>query len=64
MYVCLCSGVTDGQIRQAVEDGASSMRLLRQELGVAACCGRCAQHAKDVLEETLSRTRFIQLNAA
>lgn len=64
MYVCLCNAVTDGQIRQAVEEGVTSMRLLRQELGVAACCGRCAQHAKDLLQETIKRTRFVQLSAA
>ena len=52
MYVCLCQGVTDHQIRKAVGEGASSMRKLRQELGVAATCGRCAAFAKQVLDET------------
>ncbi|MBI1394829.1 MAG: hypothetical protein GC151_02525 [Betaproteobacteria bacterium] len=52
MYVCVCQGVTDRQIREAIQDGASSMRKLRQELGVASCCGRCAPHAKELLDET------------
>lgn len=51
MYVCLCEGVTDRQIREAVQDGASSMRKLRQQLGVASNCGRCACHAKQLLDE-------------
>ncbi|MDO8332734.1 MAG: (2Fe-2S)-binding protein, partial [Pseudomonas sp.] len=26
MYVCLCQGVTDGQIREAIYDGCCSYR--------------------------------------
>ncbi|MCU0869315.1 MAG: bacterioferritin-associated ferredoxin, partial [Burkholderiales bacterium] len=52
MYVCLCHGVTDGQIRRAVDAGCCSMRKLSQELKVATNCGRCAVHAKQVLDDT------------
>ncbi|WP_109993431.1 (2Fe-2S)-binding protein [Salinisphaera sp. LB1] len=51
MYVCVCNAVTDCQIRQAYCEGACSMRLLRQKLGVAGCCGRCAPCARDLLVE-------------
>lgn len=64
MYVCLCQGVTDRQIREAVSDGACSMRQLRQELGVAATCGRCATFAKQVLDETRAAVRGADLVAA
>ncbi len=53
MYVCVCKGVTDGQIRQAVREGASTMRELSARLGVATGCGRCASHARIVLDESL-----------
>lgn len=53
MYVCLCHAVTDRQIRDAVESGCTSMRDLRNELGVATQCGRCACHARDVLNHAL-----------
>jgi bacterioferritin-associated ferredoxin len=43
--------VTDCQIRDAYCEGACSMRDLRKRLGVAGCCGRCAQCARDVLNE-------------
>lgn len=59
MYVCICQGVTDRQIREAVEDGASTMRHLRKELGVAACCGRCAPHAKALLDELRDEVRSL-----
>ncbi|MFO1385266.1 MAG: bacterioferritin-associated ferredoxin [Chitinivorax sp.] len=53
MYVCLCHAVTDRQIRDAVVNGCDSMRDLRNELGVATQCGRCACHARDLLNHTL-----------
>jgi bacterioferritin-associated ferredoxin len=64
MYVCLCNAVTDRQIREAVDEGAQSMRALRQQLGVASCCGRCAPYAKQVLEETRACTPSAQTAAA
>ncbi|MBI3526491.1 MAG: bacterioferritin-associated ferredoxin [Betaproteobacteria bacterium] len=65
MYVCLCNGITEGQIREAVGDGARSLRELRQCLGVASCCGKCADCAQQVVRETLSTGEFREhLNAA
>lgn len=54
MYVCLCEGVTDGQIRDAIYEGCCSYRDVRQTLGVASQCGKCACLAKQVVRETLS----------
>ncbi len=54
MYVCLCEGVTDGQIREAIYEGCCSYRDVRQALGVASQCGKCACLAKQVVRETLS----------
>ena len=54
MYICLCEPVTDKQLRSAILDGASTMRELRQKLGVVKQCGRCAKATLAILEETLS----------
>jgi len=54
MYVCVCKGVTDGQIREAVREGACTLRALGARLGVATCCGRCAPYTRFVLNETLA----------
>ncbi|MEY1662296.1 bacterioferritin-associated ferredoxin [Isoalcanivorax beigongshangi] len=51
MYVCLCKGITDGQIREAVQQGCDSLRDLRRELGVASQCGKCARQARSVMRE-------------
>ena len=51
MYVCVCQGVTERQIHQAVRDGARSLKDLRHELGVTSECGRCATCARECLRE-------------
>lgn len=54
MYVCICNGITENQIRNAVSDGVRSLRELRADLGVASCCGKCADCAQQVIHEALS----------
>lgn len=49
MYICICNDVTDRQIREAVDQGARTMRDLNRELEVASQCGKCACAAKQVL---------------
>ena len=56
MYVCLCNGITDTQIRAAVEGGASSLRQLRAGLGVASQCGQCQCLAGEIISEALDET--------
>jgi bacterioferritin-associated ferredoxin len=52
MYVCLCNRVTDRQIREAARNGCRRLDDLRGRLGVAACCGSCADMAEELLEES------------
>jgi len=49
MYVCICNGVTDRDIQEAVLRGARTVKDLRRELGVASDCGKCAGCAREVL---------------
>lgn len=51
MYICVCNAVTERQVKQAVNEGADTMRDLRHRLGVAGECGRCAKCALDCLRE-------------
>ncbi|MFT3849987.1 MAG: (2Fe-2S)-binding protein [Propionivibrio sp.] len=51
MYVCVCKAVTERQVRQAVSDGARSLKDLRRELGVTSDCGQCAVCARQCLRE-------------
>lgn len=58
MYVCLCKAVTDRQIRQTVEGGASTFAEVRRELGVATQCGKCCQMAKSIVQTTVRKASF------
>ena len=53
MIVCVCNNISDREIQQAVGLGVSSMDELRDDLGVATCCGQCFSCAKDVLDGAL-----------
>lgn len=50
MYVCVCHGVTERHIAQAVEEGATRLKDLRRNLRVATNCGQCAACARDCLK--------------
>jgi bacterioferritin-associated ferredoxin len=51
MYICLCHGITDRQIRRAVEQGACSLGEVQMQLPVGGCCGRCEPAARALIEE-------------
>jgi len=49
MYICVCNAITERQVRESVAAGAASLTDLQFDLGVATCCGCCAQTAQDYL---------------
>ncbi len=57
MYVCVCKAVNERRIKEAVAEGARSMRELRAQLGVCSCCGKCGRHAREVLETACEEIR-------
>lgn len=54
MYVCLCRGITDQDIKEAVSNGAETFREVRDLLDLATCCGRCAPEARSIISEELA----------
>lgn len=60
MYVCLCNAITDRQIQETVAAGAHSLTDLKAQLGVATCCGCCA----DLASSFLSAHAGNQVNSA
>lgn len=57
MYVCICHGVSEEDIKQAIGQGANTLLHLREELKVSTCCGTCAEYAQECLERNLHQTR-------
>jgi len=64
VYVCLCNGVTEQQIRDEVCNGASTVCDLSARLGVAAGCGCCRTFAAQVIDETLESHALPENRAA
>ncbi|WP_439834388.1 bacterioferritin-associated ferredoxin [Aeromonas enteropelogenes] len=55
MYVCLCRGITDTQIRKAVQAGSGEFRQLKQELEVGAQCGKCVRMTMEIIATELDK---------
>ncbi|MCW8931601.1 MAG: (2Fe-2S)-binding protein [Gammaproteobacteria bacterium] len=52
MYVCLCKGITDTQIKAAItENGFTKLSQLNKELGICGQCGKCAKETKRIMKE-------------
>lgn len=51
MYVCICNGVTDRQIREAVEAGCGSVSELTMRTGLGSTCGSCVPLAEAIMVE-------------
>ena len=49
MYVCLCKGITESQVRELGRAGKCTADELAAELGILekGCCGRCARNIED-----------------
>ena len=60
MYVCVCHGVTEKHIANAVDQGATRLKDLRHNLRVATNCGRCASCAKDCLKDSMESQQKTQ----
>ncbi|MET1162872.1 MAG: (2Fe-2S)-binding protein [Pseudoxanthomonas sp.] len=50
MYVCICNGVTDSQIRDAAASGVRSVAELTMRTGCGATCGTCLETAAGILD--------------
>ena len=51
MYVCICNGITDRQIRDAADAGCASLTELTMRTGVGGNCGSCLSSAEAILGE-------------
>ncbi|WP_116474404.1 bacterioferritin-associated ferredoxin [Zobellella maritima] len=51
MYVCLCKGITERQLRAAIAEGKTEFKELKRELGVSSQCGKCVPVAMAILAE-------------
>ena len=51
MFVCLCNGITDRDIRQTAEAGCRTIAELTMRTGCGAGCGSCVDMATALMED-------------
>lgn len=51
MYICICNGHRDSDIRKAARAGLRSAPEIYARLGKPVRCGRCLEMAAKVIEE-------------
>jgi len=56
MFVCICKGITEQDIRDAVNNGADTFKSIKEQLAVSTQCGGCVTHAKQIINEQLAET--------
>jgi bacterioferritin-associated ferredoxin len=56
VYLCICSAVTETQVRNCVRHGAYTLSDLQMQLGIACQCGVCASMALTIIEEETGRS--------
>jgi bacterioferritin-associated ferredoxin len=61
MYVCICNGVTDKDIRQAAEAGCKTVAELTMRTGAGATCGTCLDMVADLLAAARPRDPSLEL---
>ena len=69
MYICLCHGVNEATIRDAVKNGSRTMRELSFQTGCGTQCGSCVSQVQSLLlesiraEQAASNTPFLKIVA-
>ena len=58
MYVCICHGIKEKDIKEAVSDGAQSVRDIKNSLNVGSQCGKCICYAVKVIQETKAELNY------
>lgn len=64
MYVCLCHGITDKEIEQAIANGATRVSEIKRQLKVSTQCGTCAMQVANLVRDTLSQSKTPYYDAA
>jgi bacterioferritin-associated ferredoxin len=57
MYICLCKGITDHQLRNALDQSKAnpSLKEVCKKLGVGTDCGSCLKDAYSLLKSELEQ---------
>ncbi|QRN41680.1 MAG: hypothetical protein GKC53_06150 [Neisseriaceae bacterium] len=51
MVICLCSQITDHQLKESIKNGITTINGLQQELSIGQNCGCCVATARKYIDE-------------
>ena len=52
MYVCLCHGFTDRQVRGAITEGAGNPPQVFRQFNAKPRCGKCIPTVREMVDES------------
>ena len=52
--VCHCMGVTNGMIKEAVEEGAETLEDIQEKTGATTVCGACQEDVQRLIDFFIS----------
>ena len=53
MYVCICRAICDRTIREAIKNGATSVKAVTAQLPIGKNCAKCVGDIEALITETL-----------
>ena len=59
MYVCLCNGYRESELRDMARQGYSVAEEAYEAMGDGPCCGHCVDFAQEILDEERAASRAI-----
>ncbi len=62
MYVCVCNAVTECQVYEAIDAGATTVKALSRQLGVGTQCGICIGCTKECLSKAQAPEKKLPRN--
>ena len=51
MYVCLCNGYRDSELRELAREGIGCAVEAYNTLGNGPCCGQCLDFAQQIIDQ-------------
>ena len=63
MYVCLCFGKTDIDVKTAIKNGAHTLAELADAINVTAACGSCRFEVQRIIDKTICNVCGLEPNS-
>jgi bacterioferritin-associated ferredoxin len=57
MYVCVCNGITDREVRDQAQRPGCTVAMIYRGLDKSPSCGKCAPLMLEILRETVELGR-------